>query len=492
MAPPQSLWALGALGAVLLGDRWLRGTPGGAGRSWRWRTRAEAPTRWAQRADLAGLAVRRPVPGRVVVGRARGRLVCLEPGQALAVVGPTQSHKTSGLVVPALLRWPGPVVAASVKADLVRASLQARLRLGRVFLYDPVQVAGPGLWADGAEPVGWTPVDGATSWAGARRLASALASVARSRAGDLRDGDFWYQQAAKLLGPLLHAAALGGLPVTEVLRWLETQEAEEPGALLDAAGAWPALQALRACWGRDDRQRSAVLATAELVLEAYAEPGLAEGPGGPPLDPAALSAGCDSLFLCAPAHHQERLRPLFAALLGEVLAGAVDRAERHGRPLDPPLLVVVDEAANVAPLADLDVLAATVAAHGIQLVTVWQDLAQLQARYGPRAGTVLNNHRARLFLPGIADPATLEHASSLAGDVERPSRTVSRDAQGRVGTAQVPQRQRLLPPDALRRLPTRQGLLIVGSRQPCRVRLVPWFDDPELRRLARPGDEEPR
>ena len=88
---------------------------------------------------------------------------------------------------------------------------------------------------------------------------------------------------------------------------------------------------------------------------------------------------------------------------------------RHAlsRPIDPPLLVVLDEAANIAPLAELDGLAATCAAHGVQLVTVWQDLAQIAARYGARSATVVNNHRAKLFLAGIADPATLDHASQL-------------------------------------------------------------------------------
>ncbi len=79
---------------------------------------------------------------------------------------------------------------------------------------------------------------------------------------------------------------------------------------------------------------------------------------------------------------------------------------------------MLDEAANVAPLAELDVLASTAAGHGVQLVTVWQDLAQLQARYGTRAGSVVNNHRVKVFLSGIADPGTLEHASSLIGETE--------------------------------------------------------------------------
>ena len=136
-------------------------------------------------------------------------------------------------------------------------------------------------------------------------------------------------------------------------------------------------------------------------------------------DPGGLLAGSDTLYLCAPAHDQRRLTPLFVGVLRAVLDTAYDRVTRSGRPLDPPLLVVLDEAANIAPVPDLDALAATAAGHGIQLVTVWHDLAQIQARFGPRATTVVNNHRAKLFLSGISDPATLDYASHLVGDEER-------------------------------------------------------------------------
>ncbi len=451
-----------------------------------------ATARWATRRDLGDLAVRRPVPGRVVLGVSGRRLVAADPGHSVLVVGPTQSHKTSGVVVPAILEWDGPVVAASVKADLARHSVAWRGRCGRVWVYDPADVAAPALVRGGAEPVCWSPVDAASSWVGARRVAADLVETARVAGGPMADGDFWYASAAKLLGPLLHAASLSGAGIAEVVRWLDDQQVDAPAEALAAAGATAALHAAQACWARDPRQRSAVYATAETVLEAFADPGVAAAAdrSGPHLDPASLVDATDTLYLCAPAHHQRRLRPVFAALVGQVLDAAVDRAERSGKPLDPRLLVVIDEAANVAPVADLDGLAATASGHGVQLVTVWQDLAQVTARYGPRAGTVVNNHRAKLFLSGIADPGTLDHASVLVGQADTVHRTTSRDHQGNPTVADVPGREPLLAPDALRRLSPGWGVLVSGHRQPCRLRLRPWFADRELRARAGIADRE--
>jgi type IV secretion system protein VirD4 len=370
-------------------------------------------------------------------------------------------------------------------------------------VYDPAEVTGlPGSR--------WNPLSSATTWTEARRLAAAFSSEARSTAGSFSDAEFWYSTAAKLLAPLLHAAALSGRSMQDVVRWVDEQEEDEVEAILEAADAQEALRAARASWQRDDRQRSAVYTTAETVIDVFADPVVARWTGpaasGPEtvaqgqgerqaLDPGRLLEGGDTIYLCAPSHDQGRLRPLFATLVAAVLDTAYRRANATGAPVDPPLLVVLDEAANLAPVAKLDELAATAAGHGVQLVTVWQDFSQITARFGPRSGTVVNNHRAKLFLSGIADPTTLEHASALAGDADRPVRTVTRDRQGGGSTSDSLTSRRLLPPDALRRLSPGDAVLLAGHLPPVRLGIRPWRADPALRGRAvpqaRPGQSGP-
>jgi type IV secretion system protein VirD4 len=443
----------------------------------------------AGRLTLGTIGGRLAVGSRLVVGgrlaagsrlAVGGRLVAADAGHSLMVLGPTQSFKTTGLAVPALLEWHGPVVAASVKGDLVHDTVAWRRRQGSVWVYDPTG-------SSGREPARWSPLTAADSWTGARRVAEGLVEAGRTSTGGLTDGDFWYATAAKLLGPLLLAAAVSGRTMADVVRWVDEQETDEVLGALDAAGEWQAVQALQATWNRDQRQRSAVYTTAETVVEVFADPAVADSarPGTGEIDPDALLGGNNTLYLCAPAHEQRRLRPLFAGLVTRVIEAAYDRAARDRHPLDPPLLIVIDEAANVAPLAELDVLASTAAGHGIQLVTVWQDLAQLSARYGARAGTVVNNHRAKLFLSGIADPATLDHASQLIGECEQPvaSTTVDRGRTA-ASTTTTSTYRRLAPADALRRMPPGTGVLISGHLPPVRITLRPWYRDGGLRRRS--------
>src|SRR5262249_49703958 len=129
---------------------------------------------------------------------------------------------------------------------------------------------------------------------------------------------------------------------------------------------------------------------------------------------------------------QRRLQPLFATLVQQIAARAYERATETGRPLDPPLLLVLDECANIAPLRELATLASTGAGQGIQLVSVFQDLAQINAVYGrDRAPTIVSNHRAKVILSGVADAQTLDYVSRLLGDEEVKQVASTSDARGR-------------------------------------------------------------
>lgn len=434
--------------------------------------------RWARPTDLGGLVVRsgaRPPPrGRLVLGQVGRRRVAAERTQSVLVFGPTQSRKTTGFAVPAILGWEGPVVAASVKSDLLARTAAHRADKGRVHCFDPTGVTGRPVTA-------WSPLPASRTWPGARRAASTLSEVGRAQAGTMTDGDFWYTTAARLLAPLLFAAATSGRAMADVVHWVETGEQNEVLDLLAATGVPEAMDAARSAFAKEERQLSSIVTTVETLLEPFAG---AAPRGAPELDPGDLLSGSDTLYLCAPAHDQRRLTPLFVGVLRSILDAAYDRVARTGRPLDPPLLVVLDEAANIAPVPDLDTLAATAAGHGIQLVTVWHDLAQISARFGPRATTVVNNHRAKLFLSGISDPSTLDYASHLIGDEELHLDATTAGGRAGTSTTRSPTVRRLAPPDALRRVPPGSGVLVYGDLPPARLTLRTWFDDPWLRSRA--------
>ena len=176
--------------------------------------------RWARRGDLRELRVRRPQRGRVILGRHEGALVATEPRASVMVVAPAQTGKTTGLVIPALLEWDGPVLATSVKADLTHDSYAARAAQGEVRIFDPTESTGlPGA--------AWSPVAASATWERARRTAARLLQVGE-RGGSSPDEAFWRPAAARYLAPLLLAAAHEHATMGDVLAWIARTEHEPP------------------------------------------------------------------------------------------------------------------------------------------------------------------------------------------------------------------------------------------------------------------------
>jgi type IV secretion system protein VirD4 len=226
------------------------------------------------------------------------------------------------------------------------------------------------------------------------------------------------------------------------------------------------------------------------VLEAYADPAVQRASAFPDITAEGLlDGGANTLYLCATIRDQHRLRPLFVTLIQEVVEELYRESARRGEPVDPPLLLVLDEAANIAPVPDLDMLAATGAGQGLQLVTVLQDLAQAQQRWGrERADTIVNNHRARIFGAGVADERTLTYLRSVLGDEQVEQISSTSGDRGRRSTTRSTTYRALAGPHVVRQARRDTAVLVYGMLPPARIKLRPWFRDRGLRRLARPSE----
>jgi type IV secretion system protein VirD4 len=441
---------------------------------------------WARGRELRLLTVHAPEPGRVILGRTPGlpglgRLLAAEDCHSVLVFGPTGSFKTSACVIPAILDWAGPLVATSVKPDVLRATIAARARKGEVLVLDP-------LGASGIQGAQWTPLASCGTWAGAQQTAVMLANAIEQTGTEEQRPEhrFWKTLGTKFLAPMLHAAAVKGLTMAEVLHWLDAREDQQVKDILEATGVQAALDAWESSQSRTDRAVDSLYATAEEVLHVYANARVAAFTEGHSLDLDYFLQGDNTIYLYAPAHQQRLLRPLFETVTQQVVAAAQEKAARSpDGMLSPRLGLFLDEAGNCAALSELDVLATTARGQGIQLVTVWHDKSQLEARYGPKAATILNNHRAKLFLSGLADLSALELGARLIGDRQTLERARSMGSDGRHSVNESVGYRPLLPVEDLRRLRPGEGVLVYGHLRPTPVRLRPYYTPAEQRRRAR-------
>jgi len=447
------------------------------------RRQPEGSAAWAGQRELRPLRVRRPVPGRVVLGRAEGGLLpgllAAEDCHSVLVFGPPGSFKTTGLVIPTILEWRGPVLTTSVKPDVIRATRAHRERRGEVVVIDP-------LGASGLPGAQWTPLAACGTWTGAQQTATSIAEAADSGHATTTEHKYWKTLGTKLLAPLLFAAAKSGRTMADVLGWIDLRDDEEVTRILVDTGVDGAINAWEASQARAERARDSVYGTAEDLLAIYADERVQAFTQGHDLDVESFLSGDNTVYLYAPVHEQRRLRPLFETVTTQLVQAAQERAARSpGGLLWPRFLAALDEAGNVAALELLPEWATTGRGQGIQLLSVWHDQAQLAHRYGDRAATVLNGHRAKVFLSGLADVGALELGSKLIGERQVTETNLSTDHYGRVSTSQSRTYRPLVPVEELRRLRPGEGIVLYGHLRPTKLRVRPHFQPREQRRRAR-------
>jgi len=368
---------------------------------------------WARPRDLGEAIARERQPGRFTLGRLDGRLVLSDPESHVALIAPTRSGKTTGFVIPWLLEHDGPAIVTSTKLDVVEATHEARVRRGKVWIWDPF----------GAGSTAWSPLHGCDDWSYALAQAQWLADA--SAEGDSEIAAYWRGEAAKLLAPLLHAAALDSRTMGDVLAWVDRQEADEPAGIVKDAGREDARRQLLAIGDLDDRNRGTTYMSAGSLLAAYRYPALDSGVGTAFTPDAFFKGDANTLFLVASARHQRLLAPLIVGMLSSLLHAATERARDEG-PFDPTIRCLLDEVANIAPLRDLPAHLSQAAASGVRIVTVWQSLAQMQYRYRAAADGILANSTTKAFMGPITDERTRRYVQGALGEelVETHTRTV--------------------------------------------------------------------
>jgi type IV secretion system protein VirD4 len=452
------------------------------------------PAGWARPQLFRELYVRAPTPWRVTLGRVNGRLVAAEPLQSVIAVGPTGSQKTSGLTIPAILEWDGPVLAACVKPDLIRSTIGRRWQKGEVFLYDP---AG----ATAMEANTWSPLPRCETWEGAYRMALSLVNASRLASRADREMEAVPGAATNLLAAMLLAAAISGRAMSDVLRWGQRQDRTEITAAINVANEPAALDAFEAIWALSEQRRSQVYSQVLGVIAAYTDPTVKEASVGTRFTAERLLDGlANTAYVNLPAHEQRRLGPLSVALVQDVVELAFERSRNRGAPIDPALLVVLDDAASSAALPQLDVYAASAGGHGVQLLTTFRHLSQMRARYDDRAEAVFANHMAKVILSGVTDAETLAVLSHLLGDetirqLATPAALAkaARDHGGEGESAtrparSVPRARGASPAEALGWISPGHGVLLYGHIPPAPITLRAWFRDRQLQAMVNPAE----
>ncbi|WP_158257346.1 type IV secretory system conjugative DNA transfer family protein [Kineococcus xinjiangensis] len=401
--------------------------------------------------------------------------------QAVLVLGPPRSGKTTALIIPAILSAPGAVVVTSTKHDVLHATASARGRMGTLWVFDP---SGSQPIPPNARALHWTPVNSASTWDGARAIADAMVDASQAGVG-VENSSHWTESAKALLAPLLRAAYVSGKTIVDVRHWVSrpNEYGKELYTTLVEHGQRAAADDLAAILlYTDERQRSAICATTRIVLNVYGSDSVAAASQKQNFDAAAFVSSRDTVYITSPSDKQHLCAPLVVGLLEEIKRAAYQRhadARSVGRWPGPSVFWALDEVANIAPIKRLPSIISEGGGQGLQVMACFQDLSQARGRWHDAADGFLTLFSTKVVFPGIGDVRTLEALSTLAGDWDRPY-VVYNASSGRSVNFGIPigvgsswqtgqsvsnsvQREHQLTPATLANIPTGHALFMSGG-----------------------------
>lgn len=440
-----------------------------------------------------GLEALTPDQVGYLLGTSKGQPVWMSCERSLLVVGPPGSGKGLHIAINAILDAPGPVITTSTKPDNLKATLTARQSTGPVAVFDPQGMLGDEFAHLGA----WDPVDGCENPMRAATRADALA--ANTGIGDASENRIWRQHAKTVLETVLHAAALQGETIDTAYVWMQSAHSlrKAHGILEDHPDACPTWdERLRGIIDNPDpRFVGSVMSVVSAAVAPLALPVVRAA-----LTPTArrtaftaetLLASNGTLYALATDRGAAAASGLVSALIEDVAYVARRIAARSpGGRMDPPVLFLLDECANVAPIPSLPALLADGRGQNLTVIPIFQALAQVRSRYGDDdASTVFSASQLKLILGGTDDADDLRDLSSLVGERDDWYSTTSRSAHAlafdaAASTSTSLRKVPILPPDAIRAIPFGSAVLLLSQAEPMALRMRPWTVRPDARHIT--------
>ncbi|MCX4763192.1 type IV secretory system conjugative DNA transfer family protein [Streptomyces sp. NBC_01275] len=276
----------------------------------------------------------------------------------------------------------GPILVVTSSPALWQDTKDARAKLGPVHLYDPTHRC------DTPARLHWSPTTGCEDRETAKARATALLAPVRPSA---RLDQAVNDTAETLLRSCLHAAAIDGRTIRHVHRWSQGTGIQEavrtlrtsPKAAPGAAGE------LEAALTAHPERRDIAQELTSRALSALSTINIREACTPNRTDALALDsfvAEGGTVYVVGESIEDPRTSPGAMPLLTALVSSVVERGRRmaerssSGR-LDPPLTLVLDDIAAVAPLPQLPELLSTGAGRGLPTLALLRSREQARARW---------------------------------------------------------------------------------------------------------------
>lgn len=486
--PPRGLEARSQ---ALLEEALPRGMPFGRAQQNR-SERAE----WAGVEEVEALCYK---PGDILLGTFNGKRIGYSDDKPMVTAASARSGKSSTVIIPTLLTYPGSALVLDPKGELAAATAKHR----RKSLKQDVYVLDP-FGCSGLPSAAFNPLSELDPTS--KHLIDDVDKIGQSiivREGRDAEADHWTESAQALVrGTTLYALKmppkdrhLGTMRQLITLTYPPLKEAAEQAAqsagsangreIGEADLAQRILFKAMADSGKDffgalagagqsflrkyERERSSIVSTAETQTRFLDSPLLQDVSGHSDFKLSALRERPTTIYLCMAAGEMQSHYRWLRLIVRQALT-VLERAGAYPRDR-LPILFLMEEFASLGHVSLFEQAAAYFPGFGIKLWVVLQDLAQLKRHYRDSWQTILGNAGLIQFFAN-SDPVTNDYISARLGMTSFSLKGRSLDEV----SGEAAHKERLIYPQEIEKVFSaasgHQGLVIAGRAPVAALRLT--------------------
>lgn len=415
----------------------------------------------------------------LILGKRAGRFIRFSRPGHLLTFAPTRSGKGVGAVIPNLLDHPGSVVVTDIKGENYHITAHDRRARGRVLAFAPFDQSVKSACYN---PIDFIRTGTANDVDDARLIAEMIV------APEGQEPNHWERESRVLVMGLLLFIATDLPPHRRNLREVRLLlMRDRPGfeAVINAMrqSEHPSVRRIAEGFSqKEDKERSAVISTAQSRTELFESPQLAAITGKSDFRMEDLKNGVMSLYLIIPPEYVTVYQPFLRLVIGLATAAM----SRNARTPKHNVLFLLDELPALGHMRPIEDGIGYLAGYGATLWLFVQDLDQLSQTYKKWRSLIANCAVRQAF--NVQDQDTARLLSSMLG--QRTVKVTNQGTSGRfnlLGWPSTVSKNRsetgrpLLAPDEIMLLPESCELLFIQGCRPILAEKVRYFTERKFR-----------
>ena len=362
--------------------------------------------------------------------------------EGVCVIGPTGEGKSTGIMSPVLLSndlCKSSIVIADPKGELYELTHKYQESIGRQsILFEPL-----------GEHAKYNLLDNCEEFTEVRQLASNLII----NGGTGKSGNEWESMSI----PLFASALLNSKNISEALKLIINISITD---LIDILGKSnnedisEQFKIFMASAG-SPKTMASIMSTLLTSLQLFTDHKIINSTSKSDFKPQELRERPIALYIKYDVSKSKYLAPFLSVFYTQLIDKIM-----HSKGL--PVLFMLDEFQNLGKINNFEETVSIGRSEGLGFLVCIQNISKLHDVYGKdNTTTILNNLKTKCVLPSISDIEALNYLSSLCGDKEVDTESIS---EGKVSHSKTV--KRVFTSDEIRRIPSNEILIIAHNKLP--------------------------